>query len=218
MQEDSVRYLNDLNRWLEGFVTSETTKIDGMAANVATISAALGDTSAQGQNPLEEMRQLAIEMRARDQDMAALHDAVGQLVGDLNAQAGGGPLTHMLDMQRQNQEVLVRSLASAEITKEIRDERLRFVDAMQEATSLNVTAQVEDFKQQMSKEVRAMIHDVQRLHGERQAMQNQIAELFSFYTKHQNTAQQQQQAPLAVNQVNHPHYVVHGQHATLRRC
>ena len=48
------------------------------------------------------------------------------------------------------------------------------------------TAQVEDFKQQMSKEVRAMIRDVQRLHGERQAMQNQIADLFSFYSKYEN--------------------------------
>ncbi|KAL1695600.1 hypothetical protein GGG16DRAFT_45009 [Schizophyllum commune] len=221
MQGDSVRYLNDLNTWLEGFVTDGTAKIEGMAVNVATISAVFG-AQGQGQNPLDEMRQLAEEMRARDQNMAALHEAVGRLVGELGGQGGG--VNQVLEMQRQNQEVLVRSLAS-EITKEIRDERLRFVDAMQEATSLNVTAQVEDFKQQMSKEVRAMIRDVQRLHGERQAMQNQIADLFSFYSKYENEKgapppgpQEQRPPPLAANQVNHPRYVVNGQHATLRRC
>ena len=106
------------------------------------------------------------------------------------------------------------------------------------------TAQVEDFKQQMSKEVRAMIRDVQRLHGERQAMQNQIADLFSFYSKYENEKgappvcvllgvlilnadramvsqpgpREQPPPPLAANQVNHPRYVVNGQHATLRRC
>ncbi|KAL1680320.1 hypothetical protein EV122DRAFT_207985 [Schizophyllum commune] len=221
MQGDSARYLNDLNTWLEGFVTDGTAKIEGMAANVATISAVFG-AQGQGQNPLDEMRQLAEEMRAQDQNTAALHDAVGRLVGELGGQGGVGGMQQVLEMQRQNQEVLVRSLAS-ELTKEIRDERLRFVDAMQEATSLNVTAQVEDFKQQMSKEVRAMIRDVQRLHGERQAMQNQIADLFSFYTKYENEKggpppEQQRPPPLAANQVNQPRYVVNGQHATLRRC
>ncbi|KAI5890532.1 uncharacterized protein SCHCODRAFT_01129253 [Schizophyllum commune H4-8] len=219
MQGDSVRYLNDLNTWLEGFVTDGTAKIEGMAANVATISAAFG-AQGQGQNPLDEMRQLAEEMRSRDQNTAALHDAVGRLFGELGGQGGVGGVQQVLEMQRQNQEVLVRSLAS-ELTKEIRDERLRFVDAMQEATSLNVTAQVEDFKQQMSKEVRAMIHDVQRLHAERQAMQNQIADLFSFYSKYENEKggpPEQRPPPMAANQVNHPRYVVNGQHATLRRC
>ena len=73
-------------QWLEGFVTDGTAKIEGMAANVATISAAFGGNPAEGQNPLDEMRQLAGEMRARDQNMAALHEAVGRLVGELGGQ------------------------------------------------------------------------------------------------------------------------------------
>ena len=53
---------------------------------MATISAAFGGNPAEGQNPLDEMRQLAGEMRARDQNMAALHEAVGRLVSELGGQ------------------------------------------------------------------------------------------------------------------------------------
>lgn len=43
----------------------------------------------------------------------------------------------MLDRQRQDNEMLLRALAT-DLTSEIRGERIRFVEAMQQATSVNV--------------------------------------------------------------------------------
>ena len=42
-----------------------------------------------------------------------------------------------LEQQRQQQELLLRALAT-DLTTEIRGERIRFVEAMQQATSVNV--------------------------------------------------------------------------------
>lgn len=90
---------------------------------------------------------------------------------------------------------------SSELTNEIRGERLRFVDAMKEATEINVQgkrlllrdwlyhklikdlAHVEQFKKELTREVLAMTQDVGRLHKERQAIEQQIADLFAFYSK-----------------------------------
>ncbi|TRM69525.1 hypothetical protein BD626DRAFT_13674 [Schizophyllum amplum] len=200
---DTVRYLSDLNTWLSSFVNSGSLQIQTMSAEVAKLSAQLVGDPAQPQGPLVEMRQLAAEMRARDQDLSALHEAVGRLVGDLHAQ-GGGAMAQILEGQRQNQEVLVRGLAS-QISKEIRDERLRFVDAMQEATSLNVTAQVEDFKRQMTREVRAMIQDVGQLRNEQQAVAQgwQSSNHFDAYDG-QHRHPRDLHLPMAVNTVNRP--------------
>lgn len=91
--------------------------------------------------------------------------------------------------------------ASAEISDEIKGERLRFVEAMKEATAINVQSKyhmisqhtymtkfyvvhVEQFKKELSREVSGMTEQVGCLHRERQAMEAQIADLFAFYTKH----------------------------------
>jgi hypothetical protein len=92
-----------------------------------------------------------------------------------------------------------RSTSSSALTNEIRGERLRFVDAMKEATEINVQgrlypsianntlnrllAHVEQFKKELTREVLVMTQDVGRLHKERQVIEQQIADLFAFYSK-----------------------------------
>ncbi|KAF8904410.1 hypothetical protein CPB84DRAFT_1772968 [Gymnopilus junonius] len=55
---------------------------------------------------------------------------------------------------------------------------------MKEATAINVQLHVEHFKQELSREVMAMTEEVGRLHREKQAVENQISDLFAFYSKH----------------------------------
>jgi hypothetical protein len=43
---------------------------------------------------------------------------------------------------------------------------------------------VEQFKQELTREVMSMTQEVGRLHREKQQVENQISDLFSFYSKH----------------------------------
>jgi hypothetical protein len=56
-------------------------------------------------------------------------------------------------------------------------------------TSRLSTVHVEQFKEELTREVLGMTHEVGRLHRERQAVQNQIADLFAFYTKQQQAGE-----------------------------
>jgi len=46
---------------------------------------------------------------------------------------------------------------------------------------------VEHFKQDLSREVMAMTEEVGRLHREKQIIENQISDLFAFYSKHKQS-------------------------------
>lgn len=69
------------------------------------------------------------------------------------------------------------------ISSEIKGERLRFVEAMKEATAINVQTHVEQFKMELNKEVMGMTEEVRRLHQDKRTIENQIADLFAFYSK-----------------------------------
>ena len=50
--------------------------------------------------------------------------------------------------------------------------------------TLNISlVHVEEFKKELSREVMGMTHEVGRLHKERQVLQQQIGDLFSFLNK-----------------------------------
>lgn len=49
------------------------------------------------------------------------------------------------------------------------------------------TVHVEHFKQDLSREVMAMTEEVGRLHREKQIIENQISDLFAFYSKHKQS-------------------------------
>ncbi|KAF4620742.1 hypothetical protein D9613_000491 [Agrocybe pediades] len=193
-QADSVRYLNELNSWLEAFVNNGTSQIQGISSNIERLCHELGcktkpvHEGADHPNLMNDIRQLVAGMKARDQNFTALQAAVHSLLEVLTVSqtqqgADSQALAGMMDRQRHDQQTMFRAFTN-EISGEIKGERLRFVEAMKEATAINVQMHVEQFKQQLSREVMTMTEEVRRLHREKLQVENQISDLFSFYSKH----------------------------------
>jgi len=179
-----VRYLNELNSWLETFVNNGTSHIQNLSTGIDQLCRDLGSVEG-GSTVLADIRQLALGTAARDHGSAALQASVDGLFAMLHEQAVASnvaSIATLIDRQRQDHEGLLRALAT-EISGEIKGERLRFVEAMKEATAINVQIHVEQFKKELKREVVEMTEEVGRLHHDRQAIQNQIADLFAFYTK-----------------------------------
>ncbi|PPQ76612.1 hypothetical protein CVT24_011329 [Panaeolus cyanescens] len=215
-QADSVRYLNELNSWLEAFVNNGTSQIQGLATNVEQICKALGCLTPDYRDPrmpgappdsdgpkslMNDIRELIAGMQARDQNFAALQAAVHSLLEVLTTASNrvstdSRAIAGMIDQQRRDQETLFRAFTD-EISGEIKGERLRFVEAMKEATAINVQLHVEQFKHELNREVMSVTEEVGRLHREKQSIEQQISELFSFYSK-----QKQGTMPLQNNQIN----------------
>jgi peptidoglycan hydrolase CwlO-like protein len=92
-----------------------------------------------------------------------------------------------------------------DLSSEIRGERIRFVEAMSQATSMNIQREfiqvsstdphltnsdapivhVEEFKKQLTHEVIALNDEVARLRDERKTIQHQIAQLFMMKSEHE---------------------------------
>ncbi|KAH9859073.1 hypothetical protein C2E23DRAFT_855733 [Lenzites betulinus] len=204
-QTDSIRYLNELNSWLEAFVKHGTSQIEGVAAGVQQLCQELGpvqgsqvvgadgETPAQG-NLLSDIRRLLVQHQEREENAVTLNSSVNGLVAAVqedmrrNAEARNLLTTEsvvgMIDRQRQDQERMLRTLATGlELSNDIRGERLRFVEAMKEATAINVQIHVEEFKKELTREVMLMTQEVTRLQRERQGLEQQISDLFAFYAK-----------------------------------
>ncbi|KAA1473948.1 hypothetical protein DENSPDRAFT_931311 [Dentipellis sp. KUC8613] len=225
-QADSVRYLNELNTWLEAFVSSGTAQIQDVAAGVKQLCRELGtgdddDTTemadvgaggdgGEGGPPktiMGDLRRFLVDSEARGRDTAKLQTTVDGLIAAMNedmrknAEMRNAYTTEsvigFIDRQRQDQERMLRAIA-AELSNDIKGERLRFVEAMKEATAINVQIHVEEFKKELTREVLLMTQDVSRLQRERQTLEQQIADLFAFYSK-------QKQAGAAENQMTRSH-------------
>ncbi|KAF8554737.1 hypothetical protein OG21DRAFT_1034271 [Imleria badia] len=205
-QVDSVRYLNELNSWLESFVNGGTVHIQSVAANVEQLCAHLGipsESDAAGNQPsnqgmLGEIRHLISSVQTKALGEGQLEASVGELMNVVRDQMKNGTeqrtalvtdsVLEIINQQRHEQEQMLRAL-STELTNEIRGERLRFVEAMKEATAINVQAHVEHFKAELGREVAAMTQDVGRLHQEKQVIEQQIGDLFAFYSKQKQEAE-----------------------------
>ena len=102
-----------------------------------------------------------------------------------------------------------------ELSDDIRGERLRFVEAMKEATAINVQSKllhlsrhepssnarcpvhVEEFKKELTREVLISTQEVSRLQRERQLLEQQIADLFAFYSKQKQSVSVSEHVVLA---------------------
>ncbi|KAJ7497252.1 hypothetical protein FB451DRAFT_1550172 [Mycena latifolia] len=158
-QTDSVRYLNELNSWLEAFVGGGTAQIQGVAAGVEKLCKELGCSEGEnGVNLITVIRRFIMDGEARDRGAAELQFSVNNLATLIASESRNSFTTQsvadLIDRQRQDQEGLLRAL-TAELSNEIRGERLRFVDAMKEATAINVQMHVEQLKTELAREVRA---------------------------------------------------------------
>lgn len=202
-QTDSIRYLNELNTWLEAFVNHGVSQIESVTAGVQQLCKDLGPVpemqeqneegdSQRGSSLLTHIRKLLVEIKGREDNSVVLHASVNGLIAavqeDLkqNAEARNTLTTEslvgLIDRQRQDHERMLRALGT-ELSNEIRGERLRFVEAMKEATAINVQIHVEEFKKELTREVLLMTQEVGRLQRERQGLEQQIADLFAFYAK-----------------------------------
>ncbi|KAJ7096366.1 hypothetical protein C8R44DRAFT_989292 [Mycena epipterygia] len=175
-QTDSIRYLHELNSWLEAFVSGGTAQIQVVAAGVEKLCKELGcsDERSGSGGPgsiMAVIHQSITDGRARDQSTAALQLSVDNLAALMASESRNDFTTQsiasLIDQQRQDQEIMLRAL-TAELSNEIRGERLRFVDAMKEATAINVQMHVEQLKEELAREVRA--------------------DLFAFYSKQRQPA------------------------------
>ncbi|KAH9942484.1 uncharacterized protein BXZ73DRAFT_74735 [Epithele typhae] len=217
-QTDSIRYLNQLNTWLEAFVKHGISQIEGVAGGVQQLCRDLGpvqelqdappndrdDLGDEGEPKLvyesggllSDVRKLLVQNMEREQSNVELHASMGGLIAAVqedmrrNAETRNSLTTEsvigLIDRQRQDQERLLKAVA-AELSNDIRGERLRFVEAMKEATAINVQSHVEEFKKELTREVMMMTQEVTRLQRERQGLETQISDLFAFYSKQKQT-------------------------------
>ncbi|KAJ3803205.1 hypothetical protein GGU11DRAFT_671026 [Lentinula aff. detonsa] len=185
LQTDSVRYLNELNVWLETFVNGGTSQIQVLSTSLQQVLHSLGAITSQ--DGVTAVQGLSPGQLLNDQgDTAQLRTSLNNAIGHFNGQGGAvNSIFELIERQRQDHEGLMRLLTN-ELSNEIKGERLRFVEAMKEATAINIQAQVEEFKKELKREVHGMTHEVGRLHQEKQSIENQIADLLAFYSKQAN--------------------------------
>ncbi|KAG2145990.1 Tim17/Tim22/Tim23/Pmp24 family-domain-containing protein [Suillus bovinus] len=200
-QADSVRYLNELNSWLDAFVSKGTIQIQAVATGVEQICKQLGISTSEelsSTNLRGQVQQLLEAARSQVHNEDDLRSTVHELIQVVQEHLTHGDeqrrvlvtdsVMEIINRQRADQEQMLRVLSS-ELTEEIRGERLRFVEAMKEATAINVQGAFalcpyrRSLTAELGREVAVMTQDVGRLHKEKQAIEQQIADLFAFYSK-----------------------------------
>ncbi|KXN90983.1 hypothetical protein AN958_03050 [Leucoagaricus sp. SymC.cos] len=183
-QTDSVRYLNELNAWLENFVKGGTAQINGLAKSVEQLCKDLDrGQESQGGGILSDIYATLSEIRGRT-DTSELQFVVSRLTETVNASTQNTmnmqALANFIERQRQEQESFLRTFTS-EISGEIKGERLRFVEAMKEATTINVQMQVDQLKRELAPQVVAVTQELGRLETEKREMETKIANLHAFH-------------------------------------
>ncbi|KAK7057231.1 hypothetical protein R3P38DRAFT_2496653 [Favolaschia claudopus] len=156
VSQRTVQAKQQADSWLEAFVRGGTAQISVVAAGVEQISQRLGCSSDSVPSLVAEIRQLAPDGQPRDQ-IATLLASINNLTASMNSESPGSTSQSIVDLinrQRQEQEKLLRALVAG-LSDEIRGERSRFVDAMKEATAINVQLHVEELKKELAREVRA---------------------------------------------------------------
>ncbi|KAF7782267.1 hypothetical protein Agabi119p4_1643 [Agaricus bisporus var. burnettii] len=183
---DSVRYLNELNSWLENFVRHGTSQIKGMATNVEYLCKNLGPNHG---SILNDIYAALSELRNRD-DAFTFQNSVEKIVEAINQspqnQTNVQALAQFMECQRQEQENFLRAF-TAQVSGEIKGERLRFVEAMKEATAINVQAQVDQFKKELAREVATVAQELGRLESDKRAVETKIAHLHAFHANQKQT-------------------------------
>ncbi|CAE6430414.1 unnamed protein product [Rhizoctonia solani] len=178
-----IRYSNELNLWLEKFVTNASMQMDSVGNGLSALRRDLGldPPSKEGQEgvnelpqgAMQELRTMIEEQAKSGRDIAASLQALIVAFNEeqaCNAQASKSLATDAvlktIEVQQQEQERLLKQLASA-----IYEE--------------NAYVHVEEFKKQLTHEVLALTDEVGRLREERKTIQHQIAQLFLIKSEHE---------------------------------
>ncbi|KDN44446.1 hypothetical protein RSAG8_05493, partial [Rhizoctonia solani AG-8 WAC10335] len=207
-----VRYSNELNTWLERFVENASTQMVGVGAGLGALRRDLGldppppadgqDTGTLPHGVIQELHTISKEQAKSAADIAVSLNALLVAFNEeqtRNAQARENLATDavlkMIEVQRQEQERLLKKLA-VDLSSDIRGERIRFIEAMSQATSMNVQLHVDEFKKQLTHEVLALTDEVGRLREERKTIQHQLAQLFLIKSEHEELLPQPPPRPL----------------------
>ncbi|KAF9519257.1 hypothetical protein BS47DRAFT_1379511 [Hydnum rufescens UP504] len=159
-QLESVRYLHELNQWLEQFVHQHTSQTQSLNQGVTRLLDGLGlsgtvvdDSDARRDivSLLAEVHHTVLDLKQRESGHSALQNTVNMLIHKVNEDLErisaerkamtSELMVSMFAQQREEQQLFVRALAT-DLTNQIRGERMQFVDAMKEVTSVNLKAQV----------------------------------------------------------------------------
>ncbi|KZS98689.1 hypothetical protein SISNIDRAFT_546592 [Sistotremastrum niveocremeum HHB9708] len=224
-QADSVRYLNELNTWLESFTNRGLATIQSTAAGVESLVKQLNPEAPPDALPgsmnniapsstpaglLENIRHCVAELRQQQQERQTMDETIQVLVQNITEDMqerranNVASIPAMFEHQSRQQEIVLRTFAE-ELSKEIRGERMRFIDAMKDATTINVQIHVEEFKQELSREVMASTQEVARLQRQRQDLEQQLSELFALLARQKRAAFEHETQPhRQIPPHNHP--------------
>jgi hypothetical protein len=85
--------------------------------------------------------------------------------------------------QREDTANLLSAVA-VDLTNEIKGERVRFIDSMRDATTMNMQIHVDEFKKALTTETQRSLKELGTMREQKKALEHQIADLFALKAKH----------------------------------
>jgi hypothetical protein len=125
-------------------------------------------------------------------NVASLHaQRLDQLLGYIGTdrerqaqqQASMDQILAAANKQREETATLLQAVAT-DLTEEIKGERVRFIENMREATSMNMQTHVEEFKKALTQETQRSLKELGQMREQKKALEQQIADLFALKAKH----------------------------------
>ncbi|WVQ72027.1 hypothetical protein IAR50_001571 [Cryptococcus sp. DSM 104548] len=192
---DMGKYLGDLNAWLEKFVTGSSGHLQQMSGRLDTLFGPEPDQA--GVSPtglpalIADMHKMLVDQQGRNETEGYMGQRLDSLVSMMGhdqerqavQEAATGQILHVLEKQRHDHELLLRAIAT-DLTEEIRGEKMKFLESMQKATTVNVMMHIEEFKKLLNVEVNRSMNELGKVREEKRALEQQIADLFALKAKH----------------------------------
>lgn len=183
--------LHELNNWLETFVSKSSTSLESMSKRLNGLLTEPTPDGVGAGGLIPEMHDMLADQAQRgtqiDEQTARLESLVGMMTAERERAAANQGIVEsvvaVVEKQRADNEMLLRALAT-DLTTEIRGERLHFIEAMQQATTMNMQIHVDEFKRSLSGEVAKSMNELGKMREQRKALEHQIADLFALKAKH----------------------------------
>ncbi|TYJ53517.1 hypothetical protein B9479_005848 [Cryptococcus floricola] len=192
---DMGKYLGELNAWLEKFVTGSSGHLQQMSGRLDTLFGPEPDQAGDAPTGLPaliaDMHKMLVDQQGRNEAEGYMGQRLDSLVSMMGhdqerqavQEAATGQILHVLEKQRQDHEILLRAIAT-DLTEEIRGEKMKFLESMQKATTVNVMMHIEEFKRLLNVEVNKSMGELGKVREEKRALEQQIADLFALKAKH----------------------------------
>lgn len=189
---DMGKYLTDLNGWLEKFVQNSSAELGIMSKRLDTLVGSESSDGPQGLPALvADMHSMLVEQKHRNEVDGMTGQRLDTLVmmmgqdqqRQANQEGTTAEILQVLERQRHENEMLLRAVAT-DLTEEIRGDKMRFLESMQKATTVNVMLHIEEFKRLLNAEVNKSMNELGKVREEKRALEQQISDLFALKAKH----------------------------------